>query len=156
MSTANVRVNRALNLLGATSPIKKARPEVINLAFEVLVEMLNLWTAQNIALGLTIPTVIGDDIEEPSETVLAIDFNLAVTVAPYLFKDPTPAVINKARQTMQAMRTEFVALPATLYPNTLPLGSGNTGPASGQTPIGRKFYPEPATLDTESGVPLII
>lgn len=156
MSTALLRVTNALTIIGSHSPIKKARPEVFNLTFDTLVSMLQLWSAQNIGTGITIPDVIGDELDEPPQIHFAIDYNLAVTVAPYLQKKATPEVSAKAAQAMQAMRTQFGIQSSTIYPGTLPLGSGNTGPASGQTPIGPRFYPEPETIDSETGVPLII
>jgi hypothetical protein len=118
--------------------------------------MLQLWNSQNIAAGFTIPDVIGDEMDEPSQIHFAIEYNLAVTVAPYLQKKATPEVSAKAAQAMQAMRTQFGIQSSTIYPSTLPLGSGNTGPSSGNSPIGRRFYPEPETIDSETGVPLII
>jgi hypothetical protein len=156
MSTALVRVTNALTILGSHSPIKKARAEVFNLTFDTLVSMLQLWNSQNIAAGFTIPDVIGDEMDEPPQIQFAIDYNLAVTVAPYLQKIATAETSAKAMQTMQAMRSQFGVQSSTIYPGTLPLGSGNTGPASGQTPIGPRFYPEPETIDSETGVPLII
>ena len=106
MSTALVRVTNALFILGANSPIKKARPEIFNLTFDILVTMLKLWSSQGIATGLTIPSVIGDELDEPAQAALAIDFNLAVTVAPYLQKIASAEASAKASQTMQALRTQ--------------------------------------------------
>ena len=155
MSTALERVTNALFILGATSPIKKARPEIFNLTFDTLVTMLKLWSSQGISTGLTIPAVIGDELDEPAQIDFAIDFNLAVTVAPYLQKIASPEASSKASSTMQSLRTQFTAQPITLYPNSLPLGSGNTGPSSRQSPIGRNFFGEPETVDSESGAPII-
>jgi hypothetical protein len=155
MSTALERVNNALFILGATSPIKKARPEIFNLTFDVLVTMLKLWSSQGISTGLTIPAVIGDEMEEPAQIDFAIDFNLAATVAPYLQKVLSPEASSKASTTMQSLRAQFTVQPITLYPNSLPLGSGNTGPSSRQSPIGRNFYSEPETIDSGAGSPII-
>ena len=154
MSTALVRVTNALTLLGSTSPIKKARPEVFNASFDVLVSMLQLWNSQNIGTGITIPSAIGSELAEPSQIQLAIDYNLAVTLAPYLQKTVTLEISAKAKQTMQAMRTQFSPRGRTSYKNTLPLGAGNTSPSSGRSPIGKKYYSEPETLDSESGDPI--
>ena len=75
MSTALERVTNALFILGATSPIKKARSEIFNLTFDVLVTMLKLWSSQGISTGLTITAVIGDELDEPAQIDFAIDFN---------------------------------------------------------------------------------
>lgn len=154
MSTALVRVTNALFILGSTSPIKEARPEIFNLTFDTLVTMLKLWSSQGISTGLTIPAVIGDEMDEPAQIDFAIDFNLAVTVAPYLQKIASSETSAKASQGMQALRTQFSPQPVTLYPNTLPLGSGNTGPSSRQSPIGQTFYGESETIDSEAGAPI--
>lgn len=150
MTTANVFVTNALELIGSSSPIKKPLAEVTNKTFIVLQDMLFLWSSQGISTGLTLPTVIGDDLEEPASTRLAIEFNLAVTAAPYLQKEPTQFVSAKARQTMQALRSQFSPLPVTLYPGTLPLGSGNK-----VRPLGQVYYPDQETIDSESGTPII-
>lgn len=136
MSTANFRINKALNLIGATSPIKEARPEIFNTTFEILVSMLELWKSQSIDTGIIIPTEIGDELEEPLSTSLTIDFNLAVTIAPYLLKEPSPFVSAKAAQLMQTMRIVYSPLPETIYPDVLPIGSGNK-----TRPLGVVFYP---------------
>ena len=146
MSTANKRVERALNLLGATSPIKKARPEVINLTFETLVEMLEYWGSQNINTGITIPQVIGDELNEPPQISMTIDYNLAITVAAYVQKTASQDVTDKAIELMEKLRRQYSPQPQTKYPDTLQLGSGNK-----TRPLGFTFYPEPDELQTDSG-----
>jgi len=150
MSTAQERVNSALELLGATSPIKVASPEVINKTFDVLVSMLELWNSQSIGItGLTLPTDIGDELNEPPQVQLAIDFNLAITAAPYIRKIPTAETRMKAKSTMQQLRNQFSPKPTTIFPDVLPVGSGNKS-----QPLGQTFYPDQETVDSESGVPI--
>lgn len=146
MSTANKRVQKALRLLGADSPIKKARPEVYNDVFEELQNMLEYWGSQNINTGITIPVVIGDELNEPPQISMTIDYNLAITAAAYIQKTPSQDVVDKAIELMEKLRTQFSPKPQTIYPNTLALGSGNK-----TRPLGITFYPEPDDLETDSG-----
>ena len=77
MSTANEIVDGALKLIGATSLIKPARPEVINETFEILVAWLNELASKDIDItGLTIPTVIGDNLGEPADSTTFLMYGL--------------------------------------------------------------------------------
>jgi len=151
MSTANERVNSALQLIGATSPIKPARAEVINKTFTVFQQMLSLWNSQSIGTGITYPNVLGDELGEPEQIQMAIDYQLAIKAAPYIQKMVSEDVRKQSRALMQQLRNQFSPKPTTLYPGSLPIGSGNT-----RFPIGPTFYPETETLDDESGVPITV
>jgi hypothetical protein len=150
MSTANERVRSALQLLGADTPIKPARAEVFNKTFIVLQQMLAIWNTQSIATGITYPIVIGDELNEPPQTQMAIDYQLAIKAASYLQKSATEGVRTEAKSLMQQLRNQFSPKPNTIYPSTMPIGSGNKA-----FPIGPTFFPATdAELETEAGVPL--
>jgi hypothetical protein len=111
--------------------------------------MLSLWNSQSIATGTDYPNEIGDELSEPEQIQNVIDYQLAVMAAPYLQKVVSQEVRANAKFLMQQLRNQFSPKPTTLYPGTLPIGSGNKA-----NPIGPAFYPDPETLDTESGDPI--
>jgi len=151
MSTANERVRSALQLVGADTPIKPARPEVINKTFKILQQMLLLWNSQSILTGLTFPSDIGDELDEPQQIQSAIDTMLAIKAAPAHQKTISQEVRALCKTDMQQLRNQFSPKPRTIYPGSLPIGTGNK-----TFPIGPTFYPEEDTLDTEAGVPITI
>jgi hypothetical protein len=152
MSTANERVRSALQLLGADTPIKPARAETLNKTFKILQQMLALWNSQSINTSITMPTVIGDELGEPEQTQLAIDYQLAIKTASAIQKVATPDVRAQSRTLMQQLRNQFSPKPTTIYPGTMPIGTGNK-----TFPIGPTFYPDSENAITdEQGVPLTI
>lgn len=151
MSTANERVRSALQLVGADTPIKPARPEVINKTFKIFQQMLTLWSSQSIDTGITFPDAIGDELGEPNQIQSAIDTMLAIKAAPAHQKTISPEVRMLCKTDMQQLRNQFSPKPRTIYPGSLPIGTGNK-----TFPIGPTFYPEEDTLDSEAGVPLTI
>jgi hypothetical protein len=103
MSTANARVKSALQLLGADTPIKPARAEVLNKTFTVLQQMLSLWNSQSLATGINYPDEIGDELAEPEQIQNAIDHQLAILAGPYLQKVPNQELRAQAKYLMQQM-----------------------------------------------------
>ena len=135
MSTANKLCDRALRLIGATSPIKPAAGETYQQCFEVLLSILNEYESQSVDMGLTIPTVIGNDLEEPADVTTSLEFILAANVAPYLQKPVTVNIKKKVRAARQYIRSEYGPKPEKCFPDTMPIGSGNKG-----YPITSPFY----------------
>lgn len=151
MTTAAVIIDRSLKALGATSLLNPAAPELENDAFEYLIELLGRWAAQNTNFGVAIPNALGDDLEEPSFVTQAIIYTLASEVAPMARKDPSKQLLRLVSKTYKAMLVRIQPKPQQMYPNTLPIGAGNkTGPKS------RTFYPEPETVDNETGLPITV
>jgi hypothetical protein len=139
-------------LLGADTPIKPARIEVVNQTFTVLRQLLLLWNSQSIGTGITIPELLADDLLEPMQTQLVIDHMLAIKVAPYLQKSVGEDVRTEAKALMQQLRHEFSPKPYTVYPSILPVGTGNRS-----FPIAPTFYPTTeGELDTEQGDPITV
>ncbi len=138
MTTANVIVEQAMYLNGSTSPIKPAHPLVINQVFGVLVKILNEYASKNIDItGLVIPTLIGDDLEEPDDSTEMLIYNLAVRSAPYLQKQVSMDVKGLAKAKWQDVYNLYGPDPQELRKNSLPVGSGNKTYI--QSPV---FYPE--------------
>ena len=149
MTSAAVIIDRSLKALGATSVLNPAAPELTNDSFEYLVELLNRWAAQNTNFGALIPDVLGDDLEEPLFVTQALIYTLASEISPMARKTPNKHLLHLVSKTYKAMIVRVNPRPKVQFPNTLPLGAGNkTGP------FGRTFYPEPETVDNETGLPI--
>lgn len=139
-----------MQLLGADTPIKPARAEVFNKTFTVLQQLLALWNSQGLNFGLVYPETLGDELNEPEQTQLAIDHMLAIKASSYIQKSPTEGVRTEAKILMQQLRTQFSPKPGTIFPETLPIGTGNK-----TYPIGPTFYPTSEdNLTTENGDPI--
>lgn len=151
MTSAAVIVDRALKTLGATSVLNPAAPELTNDSFEYLIDLLGRWAAQNTNFGVTIPDVLGDDLEEPSFVTQAIIYTLASEVSPMARKIPSKHLLQLVSKTYKAMLVRVNPRPKPCYPNTLPIGIGNkSGPKS------RTYFPEPETVDNETGLPITV
>ncbi len=149
MTTAATIIDRSLKALGATSILNPAAPELVNDAFDYLVELLARWSAQNTDFGVTVPDNLADDLEEPSFVTQAIIFTLGSEIAPMSRRTPNSHFLHIVDKTYKAMLVRIQPKPRQQYPNTLPLGAGNkTGPKS------RTFYREPETVDNETGLPI--
>jgi len=153
MSTGRKLCERALNIIGAHSPIKKAKGETFQVTFEALVGILETYASQSVAMGNNIPALIGDEVNEPPQVTTPLEYILAVKVAPYIRKtaNVTPEIRKEAKAGRQVILTQFGSKPANQYPDSLPIGSGNK-----TRPIGAAFYPEEETLDGSSGSPITI
>ena len=150
MATAISLVTRALFLNGASSPINPATPELVQLAFQDLVDMLVEWAALNINLGVTIPENPADEINNPPDTNQVIRYQLAVYSAP-TFKIQAPMDVKTQSDILfTRLLTTYSPHPLPEWTDTLPIGSGNT---RGTKP--RVFFPTPEGLTDTAGVPLI-
>lgn len=150
MSTAATLIKKALFLNGASSPINPATPELIQMTFDALVDMLVEWAALNINLGITIPTNPADEINNPPDTNQVIQYQLAVLSAPIFRLDAPITVKGKAASLYTALLTTYAPHPLPEWTDTLPVGSGNS---RGTKP--RVYFPTPEGLTDSAGVPLV-
>lgn len=150
MSTAISRVQRALFLNGASSPINPASSELIQLAFEDLVSMLINWASLNINIGVTIPENQADELNNPPDTDLVIAYQLAVLSAPTFQLEASRATRSKALMLYNGLLTTYAPHPLPEWPDTLPVGEGNM---RGTKP--RVFFPVTEGLTDIAGVPLL-
>lgn len=153
MSTARDIVAGAMEICGAHSPVKPGSPENFQRMFKVLQSVLNIYTAQGVAMGITLPNAIGDQLNEPDSVTEALKTIVAVQGAPSIRKSTsiTPEIKKLAKAYRQSLRTQFAPQPGQQFPDTLPVGSGNPS-----RPIGPTFYPDEDTLDTGGGGPITI
>lgn len=150
MATAISLVRKALFLNGCSSEINPASPELIELAFEALIDMLVEWASLNINLGITLPENQTDELDNPPDTNQVIQHQLAVLSAPIFQKEASLTVRNKAATLFTYLLTTYSPHPLPEFPDTLPVGSGNM---RGTKP--RTFFPTPEALTDTAGVPLV-
>lgn len=153
MSTGRELCEGALNIIGAHSPIKKAKGETFQVTFKTLQGILETYTSQGVAMGVTIPSVITEEVNEPPQVTVGLKYILAVKVAPFIRKtaNVTAEIKKEAKAGRQIIRNQFGPKPGQCYPDNLNIGSGNK-----TRPIGAAFYPEEETLDDSSGSPITI
>lgn len=103
--------------------------------------------ADGVTLGFTELTNLGDEVTVPRGAINGIIKNVALYIAPQFGKQPTPEQLRQAAAGLQVMTKLAVTIPLPVYPDTLPIGTGN------ECGIDVHFYGEsPDTVTTEQGV----
>lgn len=129
MSSTVAHVTAALELIGASSPIKPASPEIIARVKDALNQMIASWVNKGIEVGVIQNTTPGNEANEDDWAALAIRYNLAVLAGPICRIDVPPAVTLKAMELYEEMRsaTRLTRVsPASLQcTGRFPRGSGN-------------------------------
>jgi len=150
MTTAVELIRPALYLSGASSPINPAIPELENIALDVLRNMLYEWESLNINLGVTVPTELTTELNNPPDTNEVIKHRLAVRIAAYFQLSAPMNVKAEATRLYDNLLTVYAPHPLPEWPDTLPRGSGNTRGTKPQV-----FFPPSEGLTDDNGVPLI-
>lgn len=151
MTTANDLITQAAEMIGATSTVNPLAPSSIQRMFTILLQFLDNLESNNTIIGLVIPTKLADNLEEPGYATEMLINNLAVKSAPALRLSASMDVKLLAGQLMQDVMRRDNPRPQQPYPDNLPLGKGNnTGPR------GRRYWPVPNNIDTESGSPITV
>lgn len=113
--------------------------------------MLSL-EAEGIRLGYTVVDNVSDEVTVPTGAIRGMIANLAIEVSPDFGGSVSSALVEQARQGMQAMRLLGQSRIKAAFPLNLPIGSGNED--EGWTE--NHFYPEQTTgLLTLSGNSLL-
>ena len=147
MTTGTEIVERALEVIGAHTIVSPAAPESINLGFEQLNSMLELWLSQNIKIGFTPLEVVGGELNEPTDTRNGIINNLGIELAPFFDNGKvvvSPALARNAKASFKMIRNLYqsVTIPEKVVSSTLPVGAGNrTGVRD------RVFFPKGQTIE---------
>ena len=116
-------------------------------AIRALNDMMAMWSAKGVNLGFTEVTDMASVITVAPGAILGIKAALAIFLAPQYSVQPTSALIQKANSGWDAILDLTVQSADSYYPDTLPMGSGNTVP--GTQPV---FYPGPSsTILSETG-----
>lgn len=86
--------------------------------------MLSL-DAAGVSLGFTEVANLGDEVTVPLGALRGIIANMAIEVAPDYGGEISQGLMLAAAEGMKTMRKLGQYMPATEYPSTLPIGSGN-------------------------------
>jgi len=146
MSTGTALVERALEKIGAHSIVSPASPESIDLGFETLGSMLEMWETRGIMLGVTPIGVVGDEVNEPADARNGIISNLALELAPYFDNGRdivSQALIQSAKSGFSDIKNlyQVITIPDKVVSSTLPAGAGNRRGLS-----RRAFFPKGGTV----------
>ena len=93
--------------------------------------------AQGITLGYTEVSDLGDTVTVPTGALRGIIANMAIEVAPDYNGVITPGLQIAAAEGFAAMRMLGQRIPSSVYPSTLPIGSGNQR----DTVLSSRYYP---------------
>lgn len=143
MPTAIEHINRALYLIGASSPIKPSSPETIEIARQTLNDMAYRWADQGIEVGLLEADMPGEEVQSYEWASPAIQYSLALELADILQVEAPPSVSLRQVQFFEEMRRRVrlcAVVPRRVQMDgRLPRGTGND---RGRR-YGRRFYPDP-------------
>lgn len=87
--------------------------------------MMNAWAASGLNLGYTIVAKASDPITVPDGAIDGMIKNLALSLGPQFDMPISPDLRKSASDGLKAIRRIAVKQRTTLYPCTLPIGSGN-------------------------------
>lgn len=103
MATANDVITRALRMIGVLAAGEAASAEDAADALGALNDMLRDWEADGVSLGFAPLSSVGGALGVPDDALRAIKFNLAVELAPEYSTEPSPTVLNTARDTYRQL-----------------------------------------------------
>ena len=128
--------------IGSQSDINPASPELINASFRRLLQWLNQLVAGGVDLGIpegTLPpTEPADELGNDPAFDLALSAWLAPWLAPIFQVPVSRETTNSASAAMQTLYSGSMLPNAPEWPETLPIGAGNT-----RGPKGRVYFPVP-------------
>lgn len=131
--------------VGADAPLTSVDAQK---GLRYLNDLLFEWEAMGISLGFTEVDNLADDVTIPRSSFRAVKLNLAMQLAPAFDRVLNPATVVNARDAKQNLLAQTISIVSAGYPDTLPVGSGNT---CGDV-YDRRFYTEvDGTLERESG-----
>lgn len=149
MATASLIVNKALIALGISNELSPPDEYLQEQFFNLLTEMLELWSSVNIQLGITLPTVPSDELGNPDETTMAIYTALAIDGQDTAKVVASAALRVRQKKAYIAMKASFGIWAEQSMPGSLPLGQGvNFGPRS------KRYFPEPDSVGSNSDTAL--
>lgn len=108
---------------------------------------MNNWmqaqAALGIPLGYTLVSDLSDEVTVSGGALQGIIANVAMEIAPQFDAEITPALINKAKVGLDAMRKIARSIIPMVHPSTMPIGSGNEFEWDGGFGVfgGNRFYP---------------
>lgn len=128
MPTAETHITRALYLLGASSPIKPASPEIKSECLKSFNDMVERWGREGNEIYLTRADVLGDEVNNDEWANAAIQYCLAVEIAPICRVPVPPDVMARQKELMRDLvatsRMEALVPNDCAKDSRMPLGSG--------------------------------
>lgn len=138
MATAGSFVTRALQKLGvrtAESPIEATEMQD---GLDALNDMMISWEMSGLMLGFSVVADKDDEVRVPRYAHAAIKAELAVVLGPEYMKQPSVVLLAEADARKDELMIAVIKIGEVEYPDTLPMGSGNT--CSGFV-TDRRFFP---------------
>lgn len=111
--------------------------EFADAIFDMNNYMLDL-DASGVKLGYTEVNNLGDQVTVPTGALRGVIANLAIDMSPDYNGSVTPGLVRAAKEGMKTMEKLGVSLSGSVFPSTLPVGSGNAG-CSGEEV---RYYPD--------------
>lgn len=129
MKTAGQVVESAFRLILAENADSPIEADEYADGIAALNAMMAAHEAMGIRLGYTEVANVGDFVTVPNGAVLGVISNLALDLAGAFAINPDQSVVSQAARGLAAMRRLGLSKIEASYPSTLPVGSGNRGPA---------------------------
>lgn len=127
------------------SELIPADPQLEQDALDRLIGMLEEWASIGVATGVTIPTVLASDLNNPRDIELGLSHSLALEMTTRAPQEPARRLLRAWRRSRRRIKAKYGPNPVQQLPGKLPLGQGNNvGPRS------KRFFPEPTTLGSNS------
>lgn len=102
MATNSEVIQDALGLLGVTDDFTLTA-EYGALGLRAMNDMLTMWEANEVDVGYFEQDTLTDDNPVNAEFLLAVKYNLAVSLAPYFAKEPPMALVALARDSYKSL-----------------------------------------------------
>tara|TARA_R110002096_G_scaffold110585_3_gene241537 strand:+ start:146 stop:625 length:480 start_codon:yes stop_codon:yes gene_type:complete len=126
MATAAQVIKAALQRIVVQASEADLEPDEYSDAIFAMNNLMLGYDADDIKLGYTLVTSIGDAVTIPVGALRGLIANLAIEIAPDYDGQISPALSRAAKEGYNTMQTLGVTIVETAFPATLPIGSGNT------------------------------
>ena len=136
MATAGSFITRALQKIGVRTSESPIEASEMQDGLDALNDMLISWEMSGLMLGFE--PVADNEVRVPRFAHAAIKAELAVILGPEYSKPANPVLLAEAQGRKDELMTAVIKIGDVEYPDTLPVGSGNT--CSGFV-TDRRFFP---------------
>ena len=150
MATAAEVISDTLAQLLVRQSEAPLQPDEFASGVRALNNMMASWADGGLPLGYTAVDSLSDEVTVPDSAIEAIEFNLALRLAPQFGSAPSQLIMINAKESLNALRRSIILPPVAIFPDTLPIGSGN------ECNTDIRFYPGDADgIESETSVPII-
>lgn len=125
MATASEVITDALQEILVQASEQSVQADEMQSGIRALNRMMAEWDATGYSLGYTEVTNPVDTITIPAGAISAVVTNLALRLTSQFDAVANPALVQAATMGMRTVAKIAVSVPASYYPDTLPIGSGN-------------------------------